>query len=221
MKKLLSALLVILMCASVCACGAVDNAVEKVTEVKINSIVFATNSCEITEGETFTVSYNIYPTDATEEKTWSSANTAIATVDQNGVITAVSEGSTNIILSSKNGITAVCSVTVKKLIPRPDFQAIYDGLSSTYGIEVADDGSYLSLDTNLYNLDDYYNSSTLAVVKEIHKALNIPDSLYQAMMKTSYSMGRQTETYPSLGVTVSWTYHPDKGMEVTYKHIND
>ncbi len=103
----------------------------------------------------------------------------------------------------------------------PDFQEIYDNLSSNYGVEVAADNSYLSIDTNIYDLDDYYNSSTLALVKEVHAELGLPDSLYQEMMNTSYSMGKQTETYESIGITVSWTYHPDKGMEVTYKLINN
>ena len=62
--------------------------------------------------ETLTVNYN--PSDTTDSKTvtWSSGNTSVAKVDQNGKITAVDVGTTSI--SAKVGSkTASCSVTVK------------------------------------------------------------------------------------------------------------
>jgi hypothetical protein len=41
------------------------------------------------------------------------------------------------------------------------------------------------------------------------------------MMQTSWDMGKQEEIFENIGVKVTWTYHPDKGMEVTYKLINN
>ena len=62
--------------------------------------------------ETLTVNYN--PSDTTDSKTvtWSSGNTSVAKVDQNGKITAVDVGTTNI-LAKVGSKTASCSVTVK------------------------------------------------------------------------------------------------------------
>ena len=40
------------------------------------------------------------------------------------------------------------------------------------------------------------------------------------MDKTSYSDGKQTETFENLGIEVSWIYYPDKGLEVTYKKMS-
>ena len=100
-----------------------------------------------------------------------------------------------------------------------DFRALYNSLENNYGWTLGDDGSYLSADTNVSNIDDYSNSTTLNSIKEMNKKMGLPDSLWQDMLKTTWSMGRQEETFESVGIKVSWTYHPDKGLEVTYKLI--
>ena len=56
------------------------------------------------------------PADTTDEKavTWKSENESVATVDENGVVTAVAGGKTKVIATAKanNKITAVCEVKV-------------------------------------------------------------------------------------------------------------
>jgi uncharacterized protein YjdB len=58
----------------------------------------------------------INPSNATDKTvTWKSSNTAIATVDQNGKVTAAEVGSAVITVTTNDGSkTATCSVTVKK-----------------------------------------------------------------------------------------------------------
>lgn len=53
------------------------------------------------------------------------------------------------------------------------------------------------------------------MIQDINKALELPDSLETKMGQTRSIDGRQTEEYDN--VTVSWTYHPDKGLEVLYE----
>lgn len=103
---------------------------------------------------------------------------------------------------------------------KPDFRALYNDLSDNYGWTLGSDGSYLSVDTNVYDIDDYSNTSIMYSIKDMNKNLGLPDSLWNDMLNTTWSMGKQQETYKNIGITVSWTYHPDKGMEVTYKLIN-
>lgn len=83
--------------------------------------------------------------------------------------------------------------------------------------EVGSDGSYLSVDTNPFDEDDNglaYEEAYTAI-ENINDALGLPKSLINDMGRTSSADGKQIETFDSIIVT--WKYHPDKGLEVTYK----
>lgn len=53
-------------------------------------------------------------TPAGEQITWTSSDSSIATVDSNGKVTGVKEGTCTITAASADGLTATCSVTVSK-----------------------------------------------------------------------------------------------------------
>lgn len=71
------------------------------------------------KGEQQTIKASISPANATNKTlTWKSSNPTVATVDQNGKVTAVSNGTTNITVTTQDGNkTATCKVTVN--IPKP------------------------------------------------------------------------------------------------------
>ena len=102
----------------------------------------------------------------------------------------------------------------------PNFRELYEGLSDKYGWTLGGDGSYLSADTNVFDLDDYSSSAILYEIKDMNRKLGLPESLWNDMANTTWSMGRQEESFEDIGIKVTWTYHPDKGMEVSYKLIN-
>lgn len=57
--------------------------------------------------------------------------------------------------------------------------------------------------------------NALEAIQYANDALGFNGSVYSQMMKTTALMGRQsaeTDKYK-----VSWTYHPDNGLEVTYE----
>jgi uncharacterized repeat protein (TIGR02543 family) len=68
----------------------------------------------IVGGETETLTATVYPDDATNKAiTWSSSDTAVATVSNDGTITAVAAGNTTItVTTADGGFTAQCEVTI-------------------------------------------------------------------------------------------------------------
>lgn len=185
-------------------------------EIPVDDIVISTNKIELKEEETTMVSCTVYPKDATDKTViWTSSDSDVATVNEVGSITAVCRG--ECIITAKCGnVSKEISVTVKSKI---DFKALFETIDSDvkYGWSVGSDGSYLSADTNVYDLDDYGNSNIWASIKEMNKTLGLPASLSEDMGQTTWSMGRQNQKFSNIGIEVVWTYHPDKGMEVTYK----
>lgn len=80
--------------------------------------------------------------------------------------------------------------------------------------------SYLKIDSNPYDYDSDSSSSTkylldaTQAILRIHDKLGVPDYVYEQMGETSYLDGRRT--YFGSKINISWTYHPDKGLEVLY-----
>ncbi len=78
-----------------------------VTAVKI----LETLTMEAESSQKFTVS--VEPSNATDKTiTWTAGNPGVATIDENGVITAHKVGECHIIATASNGVKAVCLVTV-------------------------------------------------------------------------------------------------------------
>lgn len=76
-------------------------------------ITVSLSSSTIRIGDIATAEYTLSPSNARSTVTWSSENPNIASVDRNkGKVVGVSEGKTNIIATTSNGLTAQCSITV-------------------------------------------------------------------------------------------------------------
>ncbi len=85
--------------------------------VPVESVVIDKESISLEEGSSSTLVATVKPDDATDKSvSWSSSNTSIATVDQNGKVTAVKEGKATITVKAGEK-TATCLVTVKKRDP--------------------------------------------------------------------------------------------------------
>ena len=85
------------------------------TKVEIESISLSETSITLNEGESYNLTVNIIPEEATNKAVnWSSDNEDVAIVE-NGTVTAISEGTATITVSSNDGnLKATCEVTVKK-----------------------------------------------------------------------------------------------------------
>ena len=90
-------------------------AIPKLKPVEVTSIELNNNQKSLNIGDTFTLTATLKPNDATNKSvTWSSSDMSVATVDENGVVTAVSEGTATITATASNGVKASCTVTVKQ-----------------------------------------------------------------------------------------------------------
>lgn len=101
----------------------------------------------------------------------------------------------------------------------PDFKALYEAHCEMAWAEVGEDGSYLRIDTNPYDEEDNGLAYVGAyrAIQAVNGELKLPDYILTDMGNTTGADGKQSEAFAELGVTVSWSYHPDKGLEVTYK----
>ena len=81
---------------------------DEVTKVTLNK-----TSASMKKGDKLQLSATVLPQTATDKSvTWESSNIAVATVDNKGVVNAVSAGSAKITATAANGISAYCTITV-------------------------------------------------------------------------------------------------------------
>ena len=91
-----------------------------------------------------------------------------------------------------------------------------DALESAYG-ECEGDNTYLSSDGLSLTIDgeDEYDYDSLADILIVIESLDLPDSLWDEMLNTSALMGKQSAKYDDY--EVSWSYHPDNGLDAIFK----
>ncbi len=91
-------------------------------EVAVTGVKLSSSSLSLTPGKTASLTATVTPSYASNrDVTWSSGNTKVATVDANGVVTAIDEGSTIITVTTIDGHkTSTCTVTVTLTIPVTD-----------------------------------------------------------------------------------------------------
>ena len=84
--------------------------------VPVTGVTMNKTSTSLYVGDTETLTATVAPDNATNKAvTWTSSDSAVATVDQNGVVTAVAHGTATITVTTEDGnYTATCTVTVSR-----------------------------------------------------------------------------------------------------------
>lgn len=176
------------------------------------SITLNTDNVAVKVGETASLSFTIDPENTKNKNvTWATSNESIATVN-NGLIVGVNEGDCTITVTTKNGKKDSCTVVVEPA--GPDLQAIYNQCCSSTFAVLASDGSYLYVDTNPNDIDDYTDYDAYAAIIAINEELGLPESVLNRMNQTRSLDGVQSYSTDDLDIT--WTYHPDNGLQVNY-----
>lgn len=83
--------------------------------VPVSGITIDKESLKMKVGETYHLTAKVSPEDATDKSVvWKSEDESIATVDQEGLVTAVKGGSKTMITATSGDFSASCSVTIEK-----------------------------------------------------------------------------------------------------------
>lgn len=126
---------------AIITCKANDGSGEKATctitvkeSVKPESIILDKKNASLTEGETLQLTATVNPSDAEDKTiTWISDNTGVATVDGNGLVSAMRAGTANIIATTSNNLAAVCTITVlEKNVGEPTLWSGHYRVSSSH-----------------------------------------------------------------------------------------
>jgi len=88
-----------------------------VSDIVPTSVTVSMPEIWLTKGASYTLTATVLPDNAADKSvTWTSSNTAAATVS-NGAVTAVSAGTAVVTAKTSNGLTASCTVHVSDIVP--------------------------------------------------------------------------------------------------------
>ena len=108
---------------------AYDWAVTEGYIIPVSSITLNKLKLALKPGENEQLTVSVEPSNASStDVTWSSDNPDVADVDQEGIVTAIAEGTANIIASAKVGenVTGVCTVTVASDLLSIELETAYE-----------------------------------------------------------------------------------------------
>jgi len=173
----------------------------------ITDLALNVSEVSLTEGESLQLDVTFAPENATDKTlTWTSSDNEVAVVDENGKVTAVSEGIATITVTAVGGKSAECRISVEEpaeVYPESD-HPYASGMDETqeYVYKGDEDVKYLKIkfseDSELENNYDfvyvYHCDGTVAMVytgNEISGAeLNIKGTSFSVRLTTDVSVTR-------------------------------
>ena len=168
--------------------------------VPVTGVSLNKDSLALGVGDSETLTATVKPEDATNKAvTWTSSNSTVATVDQNGVVTAVAPGTATItVTTADGGFTATCTVTVRPDVPpaNPNYRITVE---ATQGGTVTADPTAAKAGTTVTLTpvpDRGYQVGSVAVT----------DRFGDAVAVTEQANGTYTFTMPNGQVTVTVTF---------------
>ena len=163
-----------------------------IKSVSVTGVSLNTTELSLYTGESMTLTAKVEPADATnQDVTWSSSDDTIATVDTNGKVTAVKEGTATITATATDGsnISATCTVKVTQ---------------ATYNISVEG-----SLDFGeVYTGYDRPAAKTVTITNTGNQTL----TLEQPASTSSFEVGNLSEIELAPDETATFTVQPKAGL---------
>ena len=180
--------------------------------VPVTGVSLDKDEMSLTVGETGTLTATVAPEDASNSNiTWTSDNADVATVDENGVVSAVSAGTAVITVTTEDGsLTASCTVTVT---PKPSSgSSDRDDSSSTpsYPVTAPDKADNGSVSVSPKNASQG-STVTVKVTPDsgyVVDRVTVTDNRGNEVKLTQKGVGTYTFTMPAGQVTVTAAFAP-------------
>lgn len=136
------------------------------------SITLDRNALELVEGSQDKLIATILPENASKKIVWSSSDESIATVDQDGNVTAISEGQAIITAKVENTeLVATATVNVKKLISESSSAilsiTLVNGITKEYDVTNAVLNNYLNWFDSAQGTSTFKFSKTISPYKKV------------------------------------------------------
>lgn len=134
---------------------------QKITVINsATKISLSNSSMTVARGTTKQLKSTTNPSPTSSKITWTSSDTNVATVDQNGNVTGIGIGSATITAATDNGYSATCSVTINAPITSMGFEnpsiTVYKGDAQKLNLIYAPSDT---TDSISYSSSDRYNLS--------------------------------------------------------------
>jgi len=213
MKNKLCLIVIIAIIGFLAACSGGDDGTTPgttpgTTNVPVTGVTLNKSNISLTVGSTETLTATVTPENATNKAvTWSSSDTAKATVS-NGVVTAVAAGTATITVTTADGNkTATCTVTVT---PAGSSIAVLDHITAVYaGVET------IFPDTTLHTLKDdltvkaHYSDNTETTLEmeeyELSGTLTVGSSVITVSYQSKTTTFTVTVHTPHVHIWSGWT----------------
>lgn len=148
--------------------------------------VSITSTKEVLVGNTVTLYPTLTPSNATTTLTWKSSNTSVATVSSSGVVKGVYPGKATITVTTSNGKSASCVVTVNPVIPTsisiPESKTIKVG-------ETVSLSSSLSPSNATATITWYSTDQSIATVSSSGVVKGVSEGTARIYAEASYKFG--------------------------------
>lgn len=122
---------------------------------------------------------------------------------------------TGLIIAGAAAVIILLIILFTTIFGAKHFDTLYENFTEKEWCTMAEDGRWMLLDTNPYDMDDYLDEEAWDSIKSVLTDLDFPISVAESMSQTTSSMGEQTASAGRY--QVSWTYHRGTGLEVLFK----
>ncbi len=131
------------------------------------------------------------------------------------------KGRKGLIIGVSAGAVAVLALILALVLiprgPKHDFNVMFADIAGEDWCEISQDGTWMTIDTNPYDLDDHLDFDAYYGLHDVLDELGFPSSVAEEMDSTRALDGRLSASTDEF--EVSWTYHPDNGLEAMFEII--